>query len=319
MKKLFVSIIAIAALAACAKEELVSVNQEAIQFGGPFVENSTRANAATDPSYSTTGKGVALSYFNVYGAVNGVNIFNGDRVEKTADYGVAWNITTNNKQYWIDVASYIFDAVVDANSVTIDTNTGLPTSLNYVVANQKDMLYKRVTTTGKPADGLVAFGFTHLLSKVKFSVENTTTADASNYRFNLTEIKLFNVYPSGDYAVPAGTWTTAAASEYVLEDLIVNSGATQYHSKEVLLIPGSAVGVSVKGEIQATANGTDWKKVSVVEKTFENALGKTSGVANTLVAAQAYHFVVKLGIGEEIKFTATAMPEWTENTPNTLQ
>ena len=310
MKKLFVAFCALAALAACAKEEIVSLdNGETIQFGNAFVENATRA-AATDPSYSTTGKGVALSYFNVYGAVNGVNIFNGDRVEKTTDYGVAWNITTNNKQYWIDGASYIFDAVVDANSVTIDTNTGLPTSLNYVVANQKDMLYKRVTTTGKPADGLVAFDFTHLLSKVKFSVENTTTADASNYRFNLTEIKLLNVYPSGDYAVPAGTWTTAAASEYELEDLIVNSGATQYHSKEVLLIPGSAVGVYVKGEIQAKDADTDWTTVSTMEKTFNNVLG----TGNTLAANQAYHFAVKLGIGEEIQFTATAMPKW-DNDP----
>ena len=315
MKKLFISMLAIAALASCAKEEtLVADKGELIGFNS-FVENSTRADAATDPSY----KASSLAYFDVYGAVNDVNIYAGNRVTRgTAALGAAWSMATDApKQYWIAGAPYKFAAVVDATSVETGDN-GLPTVLSYTTATQTDMLYDYVTTTGQPTDnnGLVAFQFTHLLSKVKFSVENTTAPEATNYRIVLTSAKLLNVYPSGTYAVTgdSGTWTPATASEYVLENLTVNSGATQFNSKEVLLIPGSAVGVYVKADVQAKDTDTDWTTVSSMEKTFSNVLGENG----KLVANQAYHFAVKLGIGNEIQFTATALPEWTPNDDTTL-
>ena len=55
MKKLFLVLAAVVALAACSKEEILTVSQpEAIDFGAPFVENSTRA--AVDPSYNGTAE-----------------------------------------------------------------------------------------------------------------------------------------------------------------------------------------------------------------------------------------------------------------------
>lgn len=314
MKKLFISMLAVAALASCSQEDVIVADKGDLIGFNSFVENSTRA--AADPSY----KASSLAYFDVYGAVGGVNIYDGDRVARgSAALGDAWAMDADApKQYWIADAQYKFAAVVDATSVTTDTTTGtgLPTVLSYTTANQTDMLYDYVETVGQPANesGLVEFQFTHLLSKVKFSVTNTTQSTATNYRIVVTEAKLTNVYPSGTYAVngDAGTWTPATASEYVLEDLIVNSATTQYNSTEVLLIPGSAVGVYVKADIEATANGTDWTKVSDVEKTFTNVLGKTGETPNVLVANNAYHFAVSLGIGEEIKFTATTLPDWTD-------
>ena len=313
MRKLFTILACAAAMVACSKDYVVNADKgDAIEFGS-FVENSTRAAAAADPSYSTTGQGVALKAFKVYGTVGGVNIFNGATVTKgEADYGVAWTCTDQNgnpvKQYWIAGAEYVFDAVVDATSVTPGAG-GLPTALEYEIAGQKDMLYKRVTTTGLAKDNpVVEFQFTHLLSKVKFSVTNTTAATATNYRINVKAVKLLNVYPSGSYAVPAGTWTPAAASEFALETYVVNSASTQFNSKEVLLIPGSAIGVYVLADIEATDNGTTWTKVSEVEKTFNNVLG----AGNALAANTAYHFAVSLGLSNEIQFTATQMPEWTD-------
>lgn len=314
MKKIFCAVLALAAMTSCSNDYTIVADQgEAIEFGS-FVENSTRAVAATDPSYTAA----SLAYFDVYGAVRGVNIFDGDRVTRgSLTLGEAWSMdySTAPKQYWIAGAPYTFAAVVDATSVTTDTNTGLPTVLSYTTSTQKDMLYDYVATTGKPNEaGIVGFEFTHLLSKVKFSVKNTTDAGATNYRIVLTEAKLTNVYPSGTYAVngDTGTWTPATASEYVLENLTVNSNSTQYNSKEVLLIPGSAVGVYVLADVQATANGTDWTTVSTMEKEFTNVLGVTDSTPNVLAANQAYHFAVSLGIGEEIKFTATALPDWTD-------
>lgn len=315
MKKILISMLAVAALVSCSKEESIRVDQgEAIAFGNAFVDNSTRADAATDPSYSTTGNGVALESFNVYGAVNGVNIFNGNAVTKgTAAYGAAWTLT-GNKQYWIAGADYEFVAVVDGNKTDVtethtDADSGIPTSIDYTVDGATDLLCARVVRLDNTDTSIVGFNFNHLLSKVKFSVENTSDAAATNYRIVLTSAKITGVFESGAYGVATGAWTATNTTDFVLENLTVASAATQYNSNEILLIPGNNVGVYVKANIEATDDdGANWTVVSEVEKTFTNVLGD----GNTLVANNAYHFAVSLGIGTEIQFTATQMPEWNE-------
>lgn len=311
MKKIILAAMAFAALAACSKETTVDVAREEIAFGNAFVDNSTKADAATDPSYSTSGKGVALTQFNVYGAVNGVNIFNGNTVTKgEAAYGSAWDLS-GTKQYWIAGANYKFVGVVDGNKTDVTVITpdaaGLPETITYTADGATDLLCDVVTVNkaGDPSYPLVAFNYTHLLSKINFAVKNTTGASATNYRFVLTSAKLTNVYKSAVYGVDADDWTTTGSEtrEFVLENLIINSADTQYHSKEVLLIPGSSVGVSIAAEIQATDNGgTTWKKVSEVTKTFSDVV--------TLAKATAYNFIVELCVGKEIQFTATTMKEW---------
>ena len=321
MKKLFTILAVAAAMVSCAKEEVVSFDQgEAIEFGS-FVDNATRAEQATDPSYTTTGENPNLTSFNVYGAVNGVNIFNGNLVEKkTAGYGDVWSLT-GSRQYWIDGADYEFVAVVDGNkkvgenvitSTTLDANSGIPTSITYNIDGATDLLCAHVVREDNTDKSVVAFNFTHLLSKVKFSVTNTTDAAANNYRIVLTEAKITGVYSTGSYGVATKAWTASSTTDYTLENLTINSNATQYHSSEVLLIPGNNVGVVVKAKVQATADGQNWKDVSTIEKTFTNVLG-TDG---KLVANNAYHFAVTLGIGTEIQFTATTMPEWGNGNTN---
>lgn len=325
MKKIFFAFVAFAALAACTKETTVDVAREEITFGNAFVDNSTKAAAATDPSYSTSGNGVALEQFNVYGAVNGVNIFNGNLVTKTAAYGAAWTLT-GAKQYWIAGADYKFVGVVDGNKIGVTAITpdaaGLPETISYTADGETDLLCDVVTVDDAAAPySIVAFNYTHLLSKINFAVKNTTDASATNYRFVLTSAKLTNVYKSAVYGVDAKAWTTddsdANKREFVLENLTINSNATQYHPQEVLLIPGSAVGVYIEANIEATdddptADDAVWKVVSTVEKTFANALGKEDDdvTPKTLAKATAYNFIVELGVGTEIQFTATAMPEW---------
>ena len=321
MKKIILVAMAFAALAACTKETTVDVAREEIVFGNAFVDNSTKADAATDPSYSTIGKGVALTQFNVYGAVNGVNIFNGNTVTKgEAAYGSAWTLE-GTKQYWIAGADYKFVGLVDGNKAGVTETeydaAGLPSTITYTADGATDLLCDVVTVEDYDPEnpyGIVAFNYTHLLSKINFAVKNTTDVSATNYRFVLTSAKLTNLYESAVYGVDADAWTTTDSeiTEYVLENLTINSNATQYHSKEVLLIPGSAVGVYVKANIEATDNGTDWTVVSTVEKTFANALGMVDSTPKTLERATAYNFIVELAVGTEIQFTAVAMPDWTD-------
>ena len=310
MKKLFLMLAAAAAVASCSKDyTIVADHGEAIEFGS-FVENSTRADAATDPSYSTTAdKGVALTQFNVYGAVGGVNIFSGNTVTKgSAAYGAAWTLT-GASQYWIAGADYKFVGVVDGSKTDVTVITpdasGLPESISYTVDGRTDLLCDVVAYDDVVAPyPLVAFNFTHLLSKVKFSVKNTST-DATNYRFVLTSAKLTNVYEDGVYDVNADSWTPGSTMrEYVLDNTTITNGATQYHNHEVLLIPGTKkVGVSVAAKIEATADGgTTWKEVSTISKAVNDVVALEKG--------KAYNFIVELGIGTEIQFTANEMPEW---------
>lgn len=293
---------AVASLVACTNDEVVSFDKQEIAFGSAFVDNSTRA--AADSSYYTDGDKDRnqLTEFKVYGAVNGVNIYNGQTVSKgNAAYGAEWSIQNATTQYWVTGANYIFDAVVDASAVTPDNATGLPTSLNCKASDQKDMLHCRVTRTGLAENNpIVAFRFNHLLSKVKFTVENTTAASAANYRYTISDIYLTNVITEGNYAVPAGTWTTTSTGTYAIPGLEVASNSTVECANEVLLIPGNTVGISLNVNVQIK-NGDDWETLTTTPVT-------NAGIA--LVANHAYNFKLTVGLNNEIKFSAETMDSW---------
>ena len=78
MKKIFVAILALAAVA-CSNNDIISINNQKIGFDNPFVENSVRA---TDTTYSTTNTPASFQVFGtVQGKVDGqpgtaLNIFN---------------------------------------------------------------------------------------------------------------------------------------------------------------------------------------------------------------------------------------------------
>lgn len=315
MKKLFFGILAMAAMAACATEDTIEAPQgDAIEFGNPFVDNSVRATEAEDPSYTST----SLQAFKVYGAVNGQNIFAGAEVTGVVGSNSAWALEADTPaQYWIAGASYTFDAVVKAKRVQTDA-AGLPVYLEYTADGKTDMLHNRKTTVGKPSDngGMVAFTFTHLLSKVKFTVENTTAAEATNYQYIIKNIKITNAYASGKYAVvdqkdgenndvSAGAWFDLTAGAHSIENLTVGSAKTQVCKQELLLIPGASVGVSFEVEIQMF-NGDEWVTIPM----DATAYNKTYTAVATLEANKAYNFKVVVGLGDQIKFTATELKTW---------
>ena len=318
MKKLFLAIALLASVASCTKDDVINQDKEEIGFGGPFIENSTKA--AVDPSYVTTDDQTKnnLTSFKVYGTVKDVNIFNGNTVSKgsSAYETAAWSCD-GATQYWVAGANYIFDAVVDATTVNTDINTGLPVSLSYTASTQKDMLHNRVTTTGKPTtnNGLVTFSFTHLLSKVKFTVENTTEETATNYRYTVTGITITNAYTDGKYAVVAQkdsksndvaekTWFDQTIGTQSIADMTIASKTIEECATEVLLIPGATVGVSFNVNVQVKS-GDNWVTISSTPVT------KTGVV--TLQANNAYNFQVTVGLNNKIEFTATTLPTWTTN------
>ena len=313
MKRIFVAIMALGALVSCSKDELVSVNRQAIQFGNAFVENSTRA---TDPSYG--GTTASLTSFDVYGTVTGtagtVNIFNGDKVTGAIGSSV-WTCTNN--QYWIDGARYEFAAVVDADGVTQDTDNNMPTALTYNTRGQKDLLYATATATGQASgNDKVNFSFSHLLSKAQFTVKSNTEG---GYYYSVKDIKVNN-FETGTYTIANGTWagTTAKDIEFGAIEKVTKTDANgKTNATQMLLIPTTAdFKVSFTVELwndKGTEATTDDVKLSTV--TYSGNTAKT--VSQDLVKGNAYDFNLSLSVGEKIEFTVTTAPTWTPATSGT--
>lgn len=300
MKKLFVSVLAVAAaVVACQKNETIALdNGEAIAFGNAFVENSVRAD------YSSTD----ITAFKVYGTVNDVNIFDGDNVTKgDKTYGEAWALTDAETgavitQYWVADAQYKFAAVVDANNVNTDAN-GMPASLEYAAADKKDMLYNYVER--KNDKSIVGFTFTHLLAKAYFTVTNNI-AD-TKYTYTISNVQVTNAYQNGVYTIGVeedgkinyakGSWTGSnpAATDFGSIENVANG--TPKTNAEVLLIPTASVGVSFT--VTLYING---------EKVTSYPVSKTAVV--TLAANSIYNFNVVFEALDQIQFTVTAKPNW---------
>ena len=317
MKKILISMLAVAALVSCSKEESILVDQgEAIAFGNAFVDNSTRA---TDPSYSTND----IESFNVYGTVNGVVIYPGTEITKnSANYGAAWTCPVD--QYWIAGANYKFVGIVDGNKSGVTATTvenGMPTSISYTADGKTDLLCQTITYTAKPAgqtNGLVAFNFNHLLSKVNFTVNNDSQS-ATGYSFVVKNIK-FNGATAATYNVETAAWGAATTGDTIIgnertvdstpvKDIVVASGAEKTElATEVLFLPGTytisfTVDILYDGKLVTTTN------YPATEGAYQH----------TLAANNAYNFNVGVSVGEKIQFTVTQKPTWADEPGVTIQ
>ena len=190
MKKLFISVLAIASLVACNTEEvLVQQGNPAIGFENAFVDNATRA---IDPSTKTDD----LKAFDVWAFMDEPKGIVFEDEDVTGEKG---NFTYQNIQYWIPGHDYYFAALapMDSANWSLDTagaNTfgaGVVTFTN--VDGSEDLLYaaNHVSTHGLKAGEAVApvkFQFHHLLSKVNFTFKNGFPNDV--YSFVVSNVKM---------------------------------------------------------------------------------------------------------------------------------
>ena len=177
MKKLLVSVLAIAGLVACTQETtLVQKGNAPMEFGAAFVENATRANAAVDPSTTTE----SITGFDVWGFMDQPSgkVFEGEDV--TGEKG---NFTYVNTQYWLPGHDYYFAALAPMNSANWKLNTEAANTYGagivdfHNVDGTEDLLYAAEMVSTKnlqvgETPGVVELQFSHLLSKVKFSFTN---------------------------------------------------------------------------------------------------------------------------------------------------
>lgn len=326
MKKTIFTVLAVAALVACAKEEVVTVNQETIAFDNAFVDNATKSN----DGYTITT--TSLDEFQVYGTTKGnesgaelVPIFKHVTVEKDG----TWKYSDEYTQYWVNGNTYNFAALVNVASTDVTLVNEVPSEIKCDISAQKDILYAAnafgVYTKGTSVT-TVPFTFNHLLSKVFFTFQNTmTTNSASNiYTYRITDIQINDAAkvatgtvagvwgtPTETYDIEFGNITTVfdTASANVGEATEIGAvGATDQSTSldSRLMIPQTNASLNITCTIETLLN----HKVIDVEN-------YSTAVTKTLEAGKVYNFILaKSNPGDKIEFTVTTVTEWDETHSN---
>lgn len=338
MKKTLIAVLALAAVAACNKTEVVDQPVgNAIAFDNAFVDNATKS--VNDPSYTNANM---FDDFVVYGYVEGAELFPGTVVSKNiineALTKTAWKY--EGTKYWIAGAKYNFNAIApstDANWTKTEASAA-GVKLSLTNNGTQDVLYaKTAELEGKAASNSpVEFSFRHILSKVKFSFVNGY--NATNATIRVKNIKINNAYETGNVALDASDteWTdqagtlelefgmatdnesTADVKENV--EVAYAYNATYESQNERFLIPGAIAGTEATETAAATPAG--YKVTFTVELLVSGTVVKTydhtTYVALEPVAGQAYDITATITAEnidpehaqEPIEFTVAALPGW---------
>ena len=250
MKKLFIAVMAVAAMASCAQEEVILNNNKAIEFGDAFVNNSTKV-------IYENGK-EEVQAFNVWGTVQGtsgtpVALYEGATVTRgDKNYTDPWSCTV--ARYWTPSCTYAFYAVVDAAENAVDAENGVPQTIKYTADGETDLLYgtqsastnENNVVTGLNSKNAVAFQLQHLLSLVNVSFKNSVSTSDNAYTYEITDVKVTG-WEKGIYTVNGGTWaqdgtSTKALSFNGIASLAYATTATNVGRQ--LIIPNQPIVIS---------------------------------------------------------------------------
>ena len=326
MKKVLLSIFAVAALASCFQnEELVGTgNKEQIEFADTYVGGVTKA---IDGSYSNTNM---FNKFQVYGTLenNGAvaNIFNGVDVMKG---GAGWYYSDDYTTYWISGNTYTFAAVVAGNeagetAVAVDAN-GMPTTITLSDASaQNDILYAEkepIHYTGNAEP--VRFVFEHLLAKAKVSVRNIIQSNNGGY-YVVEDVKLNNAIESATYDIETKSWADYNG-EYVLEFGHIVAANETTEGANAINLGSNGKGSSNYERLivpQANCPLTISIKYAYYDKNDAAHLQPTVKEVSTeanIEAGKAYNFVLTLAEpGEKIEFDVLDITDWVEDGVTTV-
>lgn len=330
MKKLLLTILAMATLVGCSKDETLDVQtRSAITFEDAFVDNAVNSKAAQDGSY----QGVTFNSFDVYGTITNkdgetANIFNKEKVTKGEDN--KWTYDAANTQYWIPGNTYSFRALVDGNvqgATKVKTDEdGMPQTISVDASKQKDVLFaEQMSVSYSAADGdkTISFTFSHLMAKAKFTVKNTITTN-NDYTYKVKNIKV-NVLQKAIYNIADKSWTKAGENYTLNFGNIGLPQATDFYTGEQdatdikygntgdesayarLLIP------TIKGEngtkVVATFDVELYKSGVLIDEQEKEVAAEVK-----LEGGRAYNFLIQLGNpGAPIKFSAHKVNSWDDS------
>lgn len=335
MKKLFTILAVAATLVSCAKEEVVSVNREAIGFDNAFIDNATRS--VSDPSFSSAEDGKMFENFAVYGTVEGATLF--DRTEvKGSGLGEQGTWSYDETQYWIAGAKYNFAAIAPYSNGVEGAFTAAKndadefvgtTTFSFTNTGVNDLLYAQTGEIEGKGSGnsVIEFTFRHLLSKVKFSFANKY--NASNATIKVYDIKITNAYESA--TVTLGETTTAwsaftqndttplvldfgaatqdTATENVAEAYAFNTTLESYN--ELFIIPGAIDGgYTVTFKVDLLVGGT---MIDTYEHSVTADFTPIAGNAYDIAAEITAKNIDPEHAQEAIEFTVKEIDGWNDN------
>ena len=216
MKRSLLILVATAAVwTGCSKTETIDQPQGmAIGFTNAYIGNPVESKAVVGIIDQNN-----ITEFIVYGGYNDndmTHVFNG--VSVTGSATDEWSYTTT--RYWVAGKTYKFAAYAPKGiNGTIETDfaTGTLNFTNYVSdpSNQHDLIYDAADpiTTPDPIEApqdKVQFGFSHLLSMIKFTFNSGFGNDIT---VTVDNLNVSGMVSQGSYTGSTGTW--ALGSETV--------------------------------------------------------------------------------------------------------
>lgn len=293
MKKIFIAVLAVAALVSCSKEHVVVEQPKAAIGFDTFVENSTRANDLVKGEFD----------FGVFGLVQkgeqSALIFNDQEVNADGTYSPA--------QYWIAAAQYYFTAIAPMTGrnwsyATTTAHTGTITFDNSAAAANQDLLFAYnkpeqtpTTITAQPAK--VGFTFNHMLSRVRFTFANGF-GTGSNITLQVTDVTITDAYATAQLAVtngiPADEWSNFGAT------FSKNFGKVGDDTLATLTDAGNTMSASTEHFYLIPANKT--YNVTFTVKLFQAGVELDTYARTATIPATA----MAKGMSYDIKTTLTA-------------
>ena len=201
--------VAVAALASCTNEEVVSVAENAaINFTGAFVDKATKADVTTD--------NIAKFWVFGYYGDTPTEVFSNIGVNKPTGTG---NWQSEKTEYWKTGVAYEFGAYANgtsqlASGVSFSSTDKKLTFTNYE-AGANDLIASTASVSALSdlnSVQPVPFTFKHMLAKVKFTFKTTAT----DYTMKVEDLQINNAIKTctGSYTggTPIISWETASAT-----------------------------------------------------------------------------------------------------------
>lgn len=261
MKKIFVCALALAAFAACQKNEVIEVPQGTAIAFNTFVDKSTKVTEADDMSTAN------LKSFGLYGWRTGETTLQNFSAQKvTANNGVC---TYSPVQYWENGYTYQFEAVSPeaAEGVLAVESAVAGSKLTFTSNSITDLVWARpeaVTYTAtENAPAPVELTFQHLLSRVMFRVHNQFPENAAA-KITVKEITINDAVKTATLT-PVNANEAWAATEKGLtvnfdESKLVDiaAGGNYAETDHMYLIPADITSVTLKYTLDQNGVETDY-------------------------------------------------------------
>lgn len=244
MKRSLLILVATAAVwTGCSKTETIDQPQGmAIGFTNAYIGNPVESKAVGIIEQDS------IDEFIVYGGYNDMtHVF--DAVSVTEDANTDnWSYTTT--RYWVAGKTYKFAAYAPSGisgKVEPDFATGTLNFTDYVSdpSNQYDLIYategKKTAADITSDPGKIQFGFSHLLSMIKFTFNS---GFANDIKVTVGNLNVSGMVSQGDYSGSTGMWTPDSETVVSTGDAFtgiannnITTGNTPVSSYDFAVIP----------------------------------------------------------------------------------